>query len=667
MPKLCRNDIKCPFFGNPKHFSPRCLPTKSDVVLACLQVRYENALTTNSNNIKNVSFSLVANEVAAQVQALYAKSSLPTVSRNRVVKQIHDLHDKYYKFRKSFNRDKEKGRTEPYTKFISDSKTQLFDITSCKCTITFTCTCNSLNFAKCKCPNPFHMACNCPADMKVPVLERKFLFDQRHYRIMQIQGVDVKESEKLLKRLARQQMEEKKIARCCSSSKVSSPTADCDGHESEIEIKKENAKKDDEFTAPKRSRNLPSTSTSQQMRLDLTNTAVVSDRYGISHRATAALVSSLLLDIGMVSETDNTLVVDKSKVQRSKLRARTSLQAKQMSRSGDTLQGLYFDGRTDETVVIEVVNDKRYRRVVKEDHISVVQEPGSKYLTHVVPTSKKADGIANSIISYLHAKGIDISNIKVIGCDGTNTNTGWKGGAIRFMELAFKKPVQWAVCLLHFNELPLRHLFISLDGKTSSPHTYSGHLGKQIQGSLHSKPVVDFQIIECSLPELNKDILSSDQKYLYEISLAISSGVFPPDLSLRDPGPLNHSRWLTAAHRILRLYVSCKKPSASLIHLTTYILRVYSPLWFAIKTKPSILDGPKHVFQCIVSSRYLPQTLRKTVDTVIQHNAFFAHPENLLLAMLVDEDPIIKALALRRILKAKKNGQAENNQTFYTS
>ena len=41
------------------------------------------------------------------------------------------------------------------------------------------------------------------------------------------------------------------------------------------------------------------------------------------------------------------------------------------------------------------------------------------------------------------------------------------------------------------------------------------------------------------------------------------------------------------------------------------------------------------------------------IDPVIQRNAYFGHPENILLAMLTDERKHIRELGLRRILKAR--------------
>lgn len=69
-----------------------------------------------------------------------------------------------------------------------------------------------------------------------------------------------------------------------------------------------------------------------------------------------------------------------------------------------------------------------------------------------------------------------LAHLICIGCDGTNVNTGIKGGVIRLIELELKRPLQWFICQLHGNELTLRHLFQYLDGGTTGPHNFSGSM-----------------------------------------------------------------------------------------------------------------------------------------------------------------------------------------------
>ena len=136
--------------------------------------------------------------------------------------------------------------------------------------------------------------------------------------------------------------------------------------------------------------------------------------------------------------------------------------------------------------------------------------------------------------------------------------------------------------------------------------------------------------------------LSTDQKYLHEICTAVINGQCPQDLSLCNPGAINHSRWLTTGNRILQLYIGSQKPSHELIILAKFVIRVYAPMWFSIKCNPSCKNGACYLFQTILRSRYLPQNIQSVLDIVIQQNGYFGHVENLLLSMITDERPRIR-------------------------
>ncbi|CAK1579256.1 unnamed protein product [Parnassius mnemosyne] len=148
--------------------------------------------------------------------------------------------------------------------------------------------------------------------------------------------------------------------------------------------------------------------------------------------------------------------------------------------------------------------------------------------------------------------------------------------------------------------------------------------------------------------------LSTDQCYLYSITSAVSTGVLPEDLANKSPGKMSHARWLTRANRILRLYIPTKSAPKELVILATYVVKVYAPTWFSIKTHPSCKDGARHLYKLISASRYLTAELKAVIDPVIIRNGYFAHPENLLLAMLIDSQQHIRELAARRILKARE-------------
>ena len=80
----------------------------------------------------------------------------------------------------------------------------------------------------------------------------------------------------------------------------------------------------------------------------------------------------------------------------------------------------------------------------------------------------------------------------------------------------------------------------------------------------------------------------------------------------------------------------------------------YVPMWFEIKCQPSIKDASKNLWKSISLSAYLKEDLAKCIQKVIQNNAYFAHPENLL-AMLCDEKQKIRKLAVSRMISARKS------------
>lgn len=92
----------------------------------------------------------------------------------------------------------------------------------------------------------------------------------------------------------------------------------------------------------------------------------------------------------------------------------------------------------------------------------------------------------------------ELDNLLAIGSDGTNVNTGTHGGIIRQLEEQIGQPLQWLICLLHFNELPFRAYMKSLDGATSGPNNFNGIIGKEIS-NLKMEPVKEFKKIPCEL------------------------------------------------------------------------------------------------------------------------------------------------------------------------
>ena len=175
-----------------------------------------------------------------------------------------------------------------------------------------------------------------------------------------------------------------------------------------------------------------------------------------------------------------------------------------------------------------------------------------------------------------------------IGCDGTNVNTGAHRGVTHLLEKYLGRPLQWFMCLLHANELPLKHLFIKLDGVTSGPKLFSGPIGSLLQ-TYEELPVVPFIAIKFDkCPPVCGADLSMDQKYLYNMCKAVESGQCLDDLALQKSGPVVHSKWLTTTNRLLQLYVATANPSKNLVELVTYVMTVYAAVSYTHLTLPTI-------------------------------------------------------------------------------
>ena len=88
-------------------------------------------------------------------------------------------------------------------------------------------------------------------------------------------------------------------------------------------------------------------------------------------------------------------------------------------------------------------------------------------------------------------------------------------------------------------------------------------------------------------------------------------------------------------------------------------MRVFSPMWFRIKTKSSCKDGSTQAWHQIHLSRYLSTKMRNIVDPVIKKKGYFGRPENILFAMISDDRKHIRELEVCLILKARTQQSTE--------
>nr|CAI5861110.1 unnamed protein product [Callosobruchus analis] len=159
-------------------------------------------------------------------------------------------------------------------------------------------------------------------------------------------------------------------------------------------------------------------------------------------------------------------------------------------------------------------------------------------------------------------------------------------------------------------------------------------------------PIAEFTKIETVLPVINVKGLSTDQKYLLEIRLAVKQGCAITDLANKQPGKVGTLSLTTCG--------DYRYPSQNLIKLAKFVTTVYAPTGFSTLKVPSCKHGPSHILDMI----------RRCF--IWKRNADFAHPTNVLLAMLQGERQYAEKLALRRILKARKTTKSEKVREFLT-
>lgn len=234
----------------------------------------------------------------------------------------------------------------------------------------------------------------------------------------------------------------------------------------------------------------------------------------------AAIANAVLEDLGKIHPENKGLVIDRSKLRRAREKERKLLRN---ASKGINFTGLFFDGRKDNTLKTIIKGKTRRIRKLKEE---LVAEPGGRYIGHVSPSKGTCDAVTNEIVDFMVTEEIP-EEFLALGSDGTNLNTGWKGGIMQAIEKHAKRPLQRLICLLHANELPFRHLFKILDGRTTGPRAFKGPIG-QILPTVSSRKVVKFKPIPITLPVLRKNLVLT--RNIYSTYAVQSPQVYAPNL-----------------------------------------------------------------------------------------------------------------------------------------
>ena len=500
-----------------------------------------------------------ADGVKEELKHLFSKvtPTLRVIEDKSVVQKILRCRESVKRFRNN------KLTTFQKAKFL-ENLDSIFNISKCQhkfrsCVESF-CTTENCRI------EDLHLDCSCLPLDKVPKDERAFMQDQMLRRKFgdkgkyQMSNVNRRQAKRDERALEKRTDIEPQVEDVVDDNLV--VMEDINQNESKSDVSKSDISaeyEDDAVTRLERVR--------KQNWIPLTNLAREADRYGLGNRPTADIATAVLLDYGVIQAGDLTLAIDPNKVQRARQASRkSSKETFSEEWEEEPVTGLYFDGRKDMTLCYETDKEgKRFPRVKKENHLTLVSEPKSEFISSLADTQiadndvKGAELEAKLILDFLSENGME-DNLEILGCDSTRVNSGRTNGVMKRIENSLNRNLMRVLCALHTNELPLRHLFEAVDGKTSGKESWTGPIGKLLAKVLEYPLDPDFTVIEGGdLPDLSDDEikdLSTDQKYLYRILRIIKTGIIPPDFEKFNIGPLNHARWLTLANRICRLFIS---------------------------------------------------------------------------------------------------------------
>ncbi len=541
-------------FGTVQPLRTTQLPTALDIICAYDDGKNSSCLRYTSRNDK----SKVIHQLGQTTLDIWKKASIPTIKDHsvemKIMRMIDAMFDKPFKL-------KEKQKADPgFMTAKCKNIDKLFDIAKCGCYRG----CQNMEEAQ-------QVKCQCQPSHKIPEKEIPYYLDQKSERKLYISSVDLTAAKGVREREQRKIAQEER--QLLEGKRVQDET---DRSRSTIVTESSNASyssDQSDIFPPDNSEEVMKQGNKINLE-EFPNTMMIAKRYNASTRQTAAFINAVLQDLNMAT-TENL-------VSRKKVRNMMDRYGKKEARINKEKKGLLcikFDGRKDKTL-------QDGNRFSQEEHVTVVAEPGGQNIDHFTPSSGEGRDIANEIVAILDEHDSQ-STLQAMGADGTSVNTGKFNGVIRITEERLQCPLQWIICLLHFNELPLRKLFEYYDGQTSGPQTFKGSLGKLIQ-NFKVLPILNYQPVRGSVSEVEDGLwnnLSNDQCYLIKIALFIQPGPqsFPPSFMMRHPGPVHHARWVTKASCLLCLYAQEENPTHPLQHLVGFILKVYVPSFVQIK------------------------------------------------------------------------------------
>ena len=120
-----------------------------------------------------------------------------------------------------------------------------------------------------------------------------------------------------------------------------------------------------------------------------------------------------------------------------------------------------------------------------EERYTALSEPGTYYLSHFSPKDGKSRTITKKLFDTFKDTELELK-LAIVGTNGTASVTGKHNGCLSGLEELLNTPLQWIVCLLYTNKLPLLLVFGVLNGSLSCPDTFAGPVGIKLHGPVSS-------------------------------------------------------------------------------------------------------------------------------------------------------------------------------------
>jgi hypothetical protein len=387
-----RGTVGCPIFGAPALLPLSQLPTKANILRCYQYVRYQL-----KESAKEPSIAEISKKVSSQVSSIWNQASVPCIADRTIQDHVTRLHGDYRAMMDRFHRIESANTCLDRETLLNDiqeyrqlQEQSLFDVCKCKCA-TFS-------------------ACSCAREHKVPAREQSFLLDQRSLRRDYIGAVDRRTTQQLQKREERKRKEEARQLRHQVEQSQSSVVTDFEDEDDDEEEEEEDFEEDDDDWQPDEAQKADEAKSATNFSLF----ALECDRFGISDRAAALLLNSILVSLGMITSENTTLVRDRAAIGRLRERVRKRMSTQYKEDSGD-LVCLFQDAKIDATKVIVHVDGKQQPDVIKEDHYVLVSEsphePKSSYLGHISIEKREKDD--KTMVSSLYILSTFLINFSI--------------------------------------------------------------------------------------------------------------------------------------------------------------------------------------------------------------------------------------------------------------